>query len=88
MSNVKVVKFYSTTCGPCKQFAPIFDEIQEEFPEFAFSEVCTDDAPFTTAEYQVTTVPTVIVIDGTQELDRVSGIISKPKLRKCLDAYR
>ena len=89
MSNIKIVKFHSPTwCVPCRQFAPIYEEVQEEYPDFEFGEVDINEAPFTTSEYQVTAVPTVLVLKDGSEVERVSGVISKPNLRKMLDTYK
>jgi thioredoxin-like negative regulator of GroEL len=86
---VRIIKFWASWCRPCTQFTPIFEEIQAEYENFSFSEINIEEHPFTTTEYSVTTVPTVVVLDeGGKELDRISGIISKPKLRKFLDQYK
>jgi len=82
----QVVKFWADWCGPCKRFAPIFEEVQEEYPDFQFMSVDIDAQPEAAKVFGVTTIPYVVVLNNGETVGEINGIISKPTLRKLLDS--
>jgi thioredoxin 1 len=89
-----ILKFYSTTCAPCRVLNPILHDLQEEYPQrFNLVEINVDNLSFekdlpTTAEtYNIMSVPTLIFLKDTKEIDRLTGSISKSKLQETLKKY-
>jgi thioredoxin 1 len=63
---IKIKRFTAAWCGPCRQLAPLFEQLQTSFPNVIFETIDVDNSPEETQENLVTSVPTVIFFkDGT-----------------------
>ena len=74
---IKVKRFTATWCGPCKQLAPAFAQLQSEFPGVSFETIDVDQNKQTTADYMVTSVPTVVIEKDGQLVQRYTGVQPK-----------
>ncbi len=74
-----LVDFWAEWCGPCKALAPYIDQVAGEFAGKAlFGKVNVDDCMTLAAEYEVSTIPTVMVFKNGQLLERSVGLRPKP----------
>ena len=71
---ITVKRFTSTWCGPCKQLAPLFEQLQNEFPSVTFETIDVDQDKQQTAEYFITGIPTVIIEQDGKAVQRYVGI--------------
>ncbi len=60
-ASVIVVDVYATWCGPCKQYAPIFDKVSGQFPQVKFVRMDIDQNMGITDYIPVTAVPMTII---------------------------
>ncbi len=73
-SDVAVVDFSATWCGPCRMLAPVLEQISDHFAEKVdFYNVDVDDAPELAAAYRVNSVPCVILMKKGQYVDQSIG---------------
>ena len=84
IENKAVVDFYATWCGPCKMFAPIFEEVSSEM-DMNFIKVDTDNNPELAREYGVMSIPTIILFENGKEINRHIGFMSKEEFIKFLN---
>jgi thioredoxin 1 len=73
-----VVDFWATWCGPCKMVAPVLDEIAGENKDtLTVAKLDIDANPATARDYQVMSIPTMIVFKGGKPVKQIVG--AKPK---------
>ena len=65
ISEGRVVVDFSAPawCQPCIKFAPIYDRVASEVEDVKFLAVDIDNAPWATSEYQIRSVPTVMLFE-------------------------
>lgn len=75
------VDFYADWCGPCKMMAPIVEELANDLEGKAkVGKVNVDDNQDLAVQYNVMSIPTIIVFKDGQELKRFVGVRSKSEL--------
>lgn len=73
-----LVDFWATWCGPCQMLAPVMEEISEELGEkIKVVKVDVDESPETAGNYNVSSIPTVILFVDGQIKDTLIGFRQK-----------
>lgn len=57
-----IVDFWAPWCAPCRSFAPIFDAASEKYPEIIFGKINTDEEQELAANFQIRSIPTLMVL--------------------------
>jgi thioredoxin 1 len=77
-SRYVLVDFWATWCGPCKMVAPVLDEIAgENKDKLTVAKLDIDANPSTARDYQVMSIPTMIVFQDGKPVKQIVG--AKPK---------
>lgn len=85
-SDLIVIDFYATWCGPCRQIAPLFVEIAKNHPQVLVLKVDVDMLADVSNEFNVASLPTIVFYRQGKELDRIIGANKAGILNK-LQAY-
>ena len=76
-----VKRYTATWCGPCKQLAPVFAELQNEMTnepdQIVFQTIDVDQNRDAALEANVSSVPTVVIEKNGQQVYRFSGVLPK-----------
>jgi thioredoxin 1 len=85
-NNLILVDFWAEWCGPCKKLSPILDEISNE-TNLLVGKMNVDDNPITTLEFNITSIPTMIVFENGIKVKVINGAQPKHKLMKELEPW-
>ena len=80
-----LVDFWATWCGPCKMVAPVLEEIAAENPDkITVAKLDIDANPGVARDYQIMSIPTMILFQGGKPVKQIVGAKPKAALLKDL----
>ena len=83
-----VVDLWAPWCGPCRFVSPILEELAREYAgRLKVVKVNVDDNPVTQQRYQAFSIPTLVVLKGGRQVDRIVGAMPKSQLAIRLTPY-
>ena len=85
-SSVPVlVDFYADWCGPCKMMAPVMETLSEEMAgKVSICKVNVDNDSELASKYKVMSIPTLIIFNNGEVVDKVIGAVPKDALKEKL----
>src|SRR5918911_3178525 len=75
-----LVDFWAPWCGPCRVVAPVLEEIAGERPDLRIVKLNVDDNQRTAAQFDVLSIPTMILFKNGQVAKKIIGAYPKRKL--------
>jgi thioredoxin len=83
-----VVDFWAPWCGPCRMVAPTLEKLASEYAgKLVIAKVNTDENPKWSGTYQVTGIPTMLLVAGGKIIHRQVGALPEPILRDLVDEF-
>jgi len=84
-NEIVIIDFWAEWCGPCRQFAPIFEKVAENNPDITFAKVNTEEQQSIAAQYGITSIPSLMVTrDGIILLNQ-AGSLPEEAFGKLID---
>lgn len=78
--KVVLLDFFATWCGPCRMVSPIIDEIAEENEHIVVGKVNVDEQMELATQFQVYSIPTLVVMKDGEVLTQATGAKSKAQI--------
>ncbi|WP_159902977.1 thioredoxin domain-containing protein [Salinirussus salinus] len=72
--TVTLKDFYADWCGPCKTQDPILEDLEEEYEDVSFEKINVDEQQDVANEYQVRSLPTLIIENEDGIVERFVGV--------------
>ncbi|MDU6411904.1 MAG: thioredoxin TrxC [Yersiniaceae bacterium] len=81
-----VIDFWAPWCGPCLNFAPVFEEVaQERAGKMRFVKINTEQEQALSARFRIRSIPTIMVFHKGEMVDMLSGAMPKAPFNGWLD---
>ena len=82
MNNFELLHFTATWCNPCKKIAPIILSFIEQNVGLKYTKIDVDDNTNIIKEYNILSVPTLIVLKDGEIFSRHTGVVNEEQLSK------
>ena len=82
-----VVDFYADWCGPCRMILPFLEEIQNELA-IEIVKVNIDNSPAIASQYEVMSIPTLIIFKKGEKVSVNVGAASKARLIDWINSHQ
>jgi thioredoxin 1 len=80
-----LVDFWAPWCGPCRVVGPVLEEIAAERDDIKVVKLNVDDNPITSAQFQVLSIPTMILFKNGAEAKKLIGAMPKRRIVEQLE---
>jgi thioredoxin 1 len=60
-NDIVLLDFWAPWCGPCRQFAPVFESLSESHPDVVFAKINTEEERELAGHFQIRSIPTLMV---------------------------
>ena len=87
-NTIVLVDWWAEWCGPCRSFAPVFEEASEKHPDIVFGKIDTETQPELSAMARITSIPTLMAFREGILIFSQAGALPAPSLEELIGKVR
>lgn len=87
-NEIVLVDFWASWCGPCRTFAPVYENVSQDNPDIVFAKVDTEAEQGLAGYFQISSIPTLMAIRDGVVLYSQAGALPQPALENLVQAIR
>ncbi|HEY3906913.1 MAG TPA: thioredoxin [Streptosporangiaceae bacterium] len=87
-ADVALLDFWASWCGPCRMFGPIFERVSKKHEDLVFAKIDTEAQPELAQAFNITSIPTLVVIKDRVVLYAEAGALPEPALENLVSQAR
>jgi len=81
-----IIDFWAEWCGPCKLISPVFSKLEKEYAgKVTFAKLDVDSNPQAPMQYDVRSIPTMMIFKGGEPVTQLVGAIQEHKIKYTLE---
>lgn len=87
-NDILLIDFWAEWCGPCKQFAPVYEEVSEQHPDVTFAKVDTEAEQELAAAANISSIPTLMAFREKVLVFSQPGALNADQLTQVISAVK
>lgn len=84
-NELVIVDFWAPWCGPCRMLSAVIESYANSHPEIAIAKVNVDESKELAAEYDIQSLPTLILFKNGKEITSKCGFLSNSAFEKFIE---
>jgi len=87
-NDIVLIDFWAEWCGPCKQFAPIYEKVAERHPDLVFGKVNIEHEESIAQTFGIRSIPTLAIFREQQLIMLEAGAMQESTLEEAIETVR
>ena len=84
-NDIVLIDFWAHWCGPCRSFAPTYDQVSQKYPSVVFAKVNTEQEQVLARNFNILSIPTLMIFREQIIIFSQAGSLSAPALEEVVN---